>query len=253
MARRLRKHWVFLVALSLGMMLRIAVTVAYRPALLFNDSFFYLERAVNFGFSPKRPVGYSVLLRPFALSDSLGVVAALQHLAGLGLAVACYLFLRRRGLPSWGATLAVLPLLLYPLQLVLEHYLLSDVLFESLLVAACLSLLWRARPRPVAVVTCGLMVGLAGDTRLRVVRDAVSDDGPAGHMSDQARPSRGLHRLPCLFTWRQDVTADLGHYQRRPFGCLAAGSTRVTSRSSGGGSATGTTSGSPARVSVRRH
>ena len=156
----------FLLALLAGVVLRVVVMVAYRPALLFPDSFSYLERAHHFTFLRSRPGGYSLFLWPILhLTDSLTAVALVQHLLGLLLAVLCYAFLMRRGLPWWGATLAVLPLLLDPLQLVLEQYALTDVLFETLLVTACLAMLWRHRPRLGEVLLAGMLVGCAGTVR----------------------------------------------------------------------------------------
>jgi hypothetical protein len=140
--------------------------VAYRPVLLFPDSFDYLNHAVPFRLQWDRPGGYLAFLWPILqVTDSRYPVPVLQHLMGLGLAAVCYLFLLRRGIPRWGATLAVLPLLLDPLQLVLEQYLLSDVLFELLLVAACLVVLWRPRPSAAALLAAGLLVAGASLTR----------------------------------------------------------------------------------------
>jgi hypothetical protein len=151
---------------TLGVALRVVVMLAYRPALLFPDSFRYLDEAHHFYLSESRPTGYGLALWPVAhLTGSLPVITAGQHLIGLGLAVACYAFLLRRGLPRWGAALAVVPLLLDPLQLVLEHYVLSDVVFEALLVLACLLLLWHHRPGTRAVVVAGFAVGFAGLVR----------------------------------------------------------------------------------------
>ena len=140
--------------------------VAYRPVLLFPDSFGYLAHAKPFHLEWARPGGYLAFLWPILqVTSSRYPIPALQHLMGLVLAVACYAFLLRRGLPRWGATLTVLPLLLDPLQLVLEHYLLSDALFELLLVGACLVVLWRPRPGVVAVLVAGLLVAGAALTR----------------------------------------------------------------------------------------
>lgn len=159
-------HALFLLALAAGVAIRVTVMVAYRPVLLFSDSFDYLRHTIPFHLQWDRPGGYAaflwVILRT---TGSQYPVAVLQHLMGLVLAVACYAFLVRRGLPRWGATLAVLPILLDPLQLVLEHYLLSDVLFELLLVGAALVVLWRPRPGPWAVLVAGLLVAAATLTR----------------------------------------------------------------------------------------
>ncbi|MGZ4427101.1 MAG: phospholipid carrier-dependent glycosyltransferase [Nocardioidaceae bacterium] len=155
-----RRHWLFLTALALGVALRAVVTLAYTPALLFPDSRGYLGRALPFQVKDTRPSGYSLFLLPFRLvGQGLSTIEIVQHLMGLALAVLCYAFLVRRGVPRWGATLAVLPLLLDPLQLVLEAYILSDVLFETLIVGACLLLLWRRRPGAGALVLAGVLVG----------------------------------------------------------------------------------------------
>jgi hypothetical protein len=159
-------HAPFLVALLVGLTLRVVVMVAYRPALLFPDSFGYLNRAHDFEMTHTRPGGYSLVLKPItALTDSLVAVSAVQHLIGIGLAVAIYVFLLRRAVPRWAATLATLPLLLDPLQLTLEHYVLSDLLFEALLVAACLTLLWNRRPGWFAMALAGFLAASTGIVR----------------------------------------------------------------------------------------
>ena len=162
------RHAPFLAVLALGVAVRAVVMVAYRPALIFPDSLGYLVRAAPFQVFDWRPSGYSLFLVPFvhlAGPQPLALVAVTQHLIGLGLAVLGYALLVRRGLPSWGASLAVLPLLLDPLQLVMEHYILSDVLFEALLVGACLLVLWRHRPGVGSLVAAGAFVGCAGFVR----------------------------------------------------------------------------------------
>lgn len=159
-----RRHALFVAALLLGVIVRAVVIVAYRPAMIFTDTVVYLRRAEDLRLSITRPSGYSYLLRLVG-TDSLATVALLQHLLGLGLAVACYAFLLRRAVPRWAAVLATLPVLLDPLQLVLEHYVLSDVLFEALLVGACLMLLWRRRPGVLLVLVAGVLVAAAGLVR----------------------------------------------------------------------------------------
>src|SRR5262245_66619861 len=92
--------------------------LGYRPAMLFRlDTFDYLWGAVHLSPNVVNPSGYSVflwLLRPF---HSLLLVAALQHLIGLGVATMVYALARRYGLPAWGATLAAAPVLLDPAQI----------------------------------------------------------------------------------------------------------------------------------------
>jgi hypothetical protein len=161
-----RVHLPFLAVFSVGVVLRVLVQLAYRPALLFPDSHGYLDRAQTLKLSPDHPGGYSFFLWPVVhLTSRIWVLATLNHLLGLGLAVAIYLFCRSRGLPGWGATLAVVPVLLDPLQLCLEQYVLSDVLFEVLITGGCLLLVARRRLGPWAAFGAGLAAGAGAVVR----------------------------------------------------------------------------------------
>jgi hypothetical protein len=162
-----RRHLLFLIALVGGVLIRLVVCWGYRPALLFYDSAGYLARAEDLQLSTVRPLGYSLVLWPFRqlAPGTLVPIPVFQHLLGVALAVAVYAFLVRRGLPEWGATLATLPLLFDPLQLVLEHYVLSDVVFAALLLAACLLLLWNPRPGLWPVLAAGLAIGSSAIVR----------------------------------------------------------------------------------------
>jgi hypothetical protein len=55
--------------------------------------------------------------------------------------------------------------LLDSMQLVIEQYVMSDVLFQALLLAVCLLLLWRRRPGPALVMAAGLALGVAAMVR----------------------------------------------------------------------------------------
>lgn len=165
--RPARRHLPFLLALLGGIAIRVVVVSAYRPAILFYDSSGYLGPAMHPSIGTLRPEGYSLAIWPLVhlAPPSVTPVIVVQHAIGLALAVLCYAFLLRRGLPAWGATLATLPLLFDPLQLVLEHYILSDVVFEGVLVGACLLVLWKPRPGTGLLVAAGLAVGLSALVR----------------------------------------------------------------------------------------
>ncbi len=167
----LRTHRAFAIALAAGAALRIATELGYRWALWFNDSFDYVAIALRLRPDPMRPIGYPVLLWLARPVHSLLLVTSLQHLLGLGTAVAGYVLLRRRfGLPGWGATLAMAPVLFDAFQIQLEQLLLADTLFTFLAVAAVTVLCWRpaARGRRMnawQAAAAGALLALAALTR----------------------------------------------------------------------------------------
>jgi hypothetical protein len=159
------RHVPFAALVVFGGWLRWVDWRAYRPALLFPDSVHYLKTALSGSLDQLRPSGYAFAVMPFARLGDIELISLAQHLLVLALAVVLYAFLLRRSVPAWGAALASVPLLCDPLQLVLEQYVLSDVLYEMLLVIACLLLLWRHRPRLVDIVLAAALLGYAALVR----------------------------------------------------------------------------------------
>jgi hypothetical protein len=141
-----RHHWFFLLVLTAGLALRVLAQTAYRPALLYIDSVKYLEGSVA-----TAPQGYQALIRLLEPAGGLALVAAVQHVFGLAMAVALYAVLLRRGAPRRVATLAAAPVLLDAYQLQLEQTIMPDVLFETMIAAGLVVLLWRPGTWPVAV------------------------------------------------------------------------------------------------------
>jgi hypothetical protein len=160
-----RRHAPFGCLLAVGVGLRWIDWRAYRPALLFFDSSHYLHDALTVHLDVLRPSGYSFAIAPFARLGDLSLISLAQHLLILAVAVVLYLFLLRREVPAWGAALATVPLLVDPLQLVLEQYVLSDVLFEALLVLGCVILLWRRQPSVIDAAISGSLLGYAAVVR----------------------------------------------------------------------------------------
>ena len=136
--RAVRRHFWFLLVVTAGLVLRVLAETAYRPALLYIDSVKYLEGSVA-----TAPQGYQALLRLLDPVGGLALVAAVQHVFGLAMAVALYALLLRRGAPRWVATLAAAPVLLDAYQLQLEQTIMPDVLFETMITAGLVVLLWR--------------------------------------------------------------------------------------------------------------
>ena len=90
-----RRHWLFAVLLTAGLVLRVLTQIAYRPVLVYTDSTKYLLGA----YPGDDPPGYQLALKPVLALGSLDLIAVIQHLLGLGMAVALYLVLLRRGAP----------------------------------------------------------------------------------------------------------------------------------------------------------
>lgn len=164
----LAQHRVFLVALAAGTAVRVLVHVSFWPAFVFSDGPTYLDFLDRLEPHPDRPVGYGVLvLLPLSwLSDGVWLVAVAQHLLGLLTAVLLYALLQRHRVGVPAATAACLPVLLDTMQLVLEHAVLSDVLFCFLVVLAMLLLGWHPRPTGWLALAAGAVLGLAVTVRL---------------------------------------------------------------------------------------
>ncbi|GAA3570687.1 hypothetical protein GCM10022419_059410 [Nonomuraea rosea] len=155
-------HRALVIAMLPAIGLRVLAVLGFPPALLFyGDSFAFLREELSPGTT--RPSGYSLLLALLRPAHSLTVVTVLQHLLGLALAVAVYALLRRRGLPGWGATLLVTPLLFDEFLVLLEHMIMADAVFIVLVTAAIVLVVWRVTPATAAIG--GLLLGLAGITR----------------------------------------------------------------------------------------
>lgn len=163
---RLRRHAFFAVVLLGGVVLRVLVQLAYQPAILFFDSVPYLNIVETLDPGASKPLGYPLLARAvLEVTGSLAVVAAVNHLLGLAMGVLIYVVLVRRGVWPWLAALATVPVLLEGFQALVEHMVMSDVLFQFLVVAGVAALLWRRRPDPATAALAGVAFASAALTR----------------------------------------------------------------------------------------
>jgi glycosyltransferase involved in cell wall biosynthesis len=170
--RFIRVHWLITLLLAGGITLRLLTIAAYRPAILYVDSvWIYMNHLpgtpLPYTTAPSPdPLGYNMLLlQPLLWIGNLFTVTLVQHLLGLGMAVAIYVVLLRRGAWRWLAALAAAPVLLDAYQIFIEHMIMSDALFEALLVAAFAALVWNRRPGPVAIAIAGICLGAATTVR----------------------------------------------------------------------------------------
>jgi hypothetical protein len=160
------RHLPFAVVLVAGATLRTFVVFAYQPVLMLQrDTYAYLEMAAGKGQVDFRAPLYPLLLKPAVALGNLTVVAVFQHLVGLAVGLAIYVLLRRLGAGRWAGALGAAPVLLDAYQIDLEHYLLTEALFQLLLMGAVFLLVWWARPSPVAVAVAGLLLALSAATR----------------------------------------------------------------------------------------
>jgi hypothetical protein len=156
----------FSAALALGVLLRVLAMVAFTPAMLIRlDSFIYLTDVHRSAPDPDNPNGYPFLLWLLHPFHSLALVAGLQAVMGLVVAVLVYATVRRYGVPAWAATLAALPVLLDPRELFIEHAIMADTLAMLLMIAAFAVLLSRAAPSAWRSATAGLLMGLSALVR----------------------------------------------------------------------------------------
>jgi hypothetical protein len=164
----LRKHWLLGLLVAAGLVLRAAAQVGYEPALLFIDSKKYIFGTdfTSTDWGSFDPLGYTLfVLRPVLEFADLAFVALVQHVLGMAMAVALYALMRRRGVMRWLAALAVAPVLLDAYQLNAEQTIMPDVLFEVLLVAGIVLLLWQPQPALGLIILAGLALGASAPVR----------------------------------------------------------------------------------------
>ncbi|MCL9762704.1 hypothetical protein [Frankia sp. AiPa1] len=164
--RQMVRHLPFAVVFAAGLALRALSAYAYRPAFEFNgDSYAYLRLSTLHSPDPMRPAGYPAFLRLLSFTGDLWWVAVVQHAAGLAVGVALYALLVHRRVAAPIAALAATPVLLDAYELVLEHYVMAEALFGTLLIGALVTLLWSPRPAIWACALAGLLLAAAALVR----------------------------------------------------------------------------------------
>jgi hypothetical protein len=159
-------NWLFAIVLGLGTVGRLLAMIAYRPALLYIDSYAYIQNSNALDPQASDPLGYPIFLRFVLKHGTLLSVVAVQHLLGLGMGVCVYLILCRHRVPRTLAALASVPVLLDAYQWQIEQNVLSDSLFLALITAAMAVLAWQRRPSAKLAVAAGVLLGVAVTVRL---------------------------------------------------------------------------------------
>ena len=126
----IERNRLFAVALAAGAGLRLLAMLGYPGALWFpGDSYVYLGAALRLQPNKSKTTGYSLFLKALEPFHSLTLVAGLQHLMGLGIAVMIYVLARRSGVPQGWATAATLPVLFDGFFIEDEHMVMAETLF----------------------------------------------------------------------------------------------------------------------------
>ena len=113
--------------------MRLVAMVGYPGALWFaGDSYVYLGAALRLQPNLSKTTGYSLFLHALEPFHSLTLVAGLQHLMGLAVAVMIYLLLRRNRVSKGWATIATLPVLLDGFVIEDEHMVMAEELLQFL-------------------------------------------------------------------------------------------------------------------------
>jgi len=156
----------FAAALAGGAFLRLLAMIGYPGALWFaGDSYVYLGAALRLQPNLSKTTGYSLFLKALEPFHSLTLVAGLQHLMGLAVAVMVYLLLLRSGVSQRWATAATLPVLLDGFVIEDEHMVMAEALFTFLIMLSMLIILWRSRIGWPMALLAGLLAGYAVDVR----------------------------------------------------------------------------------------
>jgi len=154
--------------LAAAALLRLAVWIAYRPILFFDDSQDYIFMAKEGSpvtFAPTtHPNGYPFVLEVLSGGfRSLAALSAFQHLAGLAAGVLVYALLLRLGTPRKAAVMAAAVVLLDLWLIALEQYLATESFFLAMTMAGAYLAVFRASPAGLAAG--GALLGLAATIR----------------------------------------------------------------------------------------
>ncbi|HSH62165.1 MAG TPA: phospholipid carrier-dependent glycosyltransferase [Acidimicrobiales bacterium] len=160
-----REHRPFVLVLAGSALLRLVFWLTFRPALMWSDSWAYVDTAFGatpVGLAPDRPSGYPLVLRLLSLpSKSLEVVTAIQHGAGLVTGVLAYALLSKMGVRRWAATLAAAVVLLDAYALILGQFVLAETFFMVALMGSAWLAVFR-RDEWWGLVASGLLLAGAG-------------------------------------------------------------------------------------------
>lgn len=156
----------FTAALAAGALLRLIALLGFPGALWFaGDSYVYLGAALRPQPNLSKTTGYSLFLRALLPFHSLTLVAVVQHLMGLAMAVIIYWLLRKHGVSKRWSTIATLPVLLDGFMVEVEHLVMAETVFTFCVMIALLLVLRTRRVSWWVALIAGLLLGYAAIVR----------------------------------------------------------------------------------------
>ena len=163
------KYRPFLILLTLGLFVRLALMFLYYPAVMLSfDSPRYARVSPQEFFGDFwMPAGYPLLLHLLhGVTRQLWFTIAIQHLLGLAAGVILYLTMSRLGLKRWIACLPAAVVFLSGDQLYLEHQLMADSFFIFLAIAGLgAAVAWMSGEKPGWLAVASVLLAMAALTR----------------------------------------------------------------------------------------
>jgi hypothetical protein len=157
-----RRNKLFTWALAAGALVRLIVVLGFPGAMWFaGDSYVYLGAALRLQPNLSKTTGYSLFLRALLPFHSLTLVAIVQHLMGLAMAVIIYSLLRRHGVSTRWSAIATLPVLLDGFMIEVEHLVMAETVFTFVVMIALLLVLRTRRVSWWVALIAGLLLGYA--------------------------------------------------------------------------------------------
>jgi hypothetical protein len=157
-----QRNKLFTWALAAGALLRLIAVLGFPGAMWFaGDSYVYLGAALRLQPNLSKTTGYSLFLRALLPFHSLTLVAIVQHLMGLAMAVIIYSLLRRHGVSTRWSTIATLPVLLDGFMIEDEHLVMAETVFTFAVMVALLLVLRTRRVSWWVALIAGLLLGYA--------------------------------------------------------------------------------------------
>ena len=162
------KYGPFLILLTLGLLVRVALMLLYYPAVMLSfDSPRYARVGREFFGDFWMPAGYPLLLHLLhSVTRQLWFTIVIQHLLGLATGVILYLTMSRLGLKRWIACLPAAVVFLSGDQLYLEHQLMADSFFIFLAIAGLGAAVgWMSGEKPGWLAVASVLLAMAALTR----------------------------------------------------------------------------------------